>query len=126
MKCAKIYKTHYSNTMMSTFTKSKKNAFLLVRHGESIWNQDSKFTGWTNIPLTDVGRDDARNMAESMIYHKIIPNIVFSSVLQRAVETSTIIQKKIEKKFDHLVVIENLFSNGPFLCLWLHTEIVWM
>ena len=98
MKCAKIYKTHYSNTMMSTFTKSKKNAFLLVRHGESIWNQDSKFTGWTNIPLTDVGRDDARNMAESMIYHKIIPNIIFSSVLERAVETSTIIQKKIEKK----------------------------
>jgi hypothetical protein len=42
---------------------------------------------------------------------------------------SSFVVKKIEKKFDHLViqvVIENLFSNGPFLCLWLHTEIVWM
>ena len=27
--------------------------FLLVRHGQSIWNHDSKFTGWTNIPLTE-------------------------------------------------------------------------
>ena len=94
MKCARIYRKCYSNAILNKYVKSKQNAFLLVRHGESIWNQDSKFTGWTNIPLTDVGRDDARNMAESMIYHKIIPNIVFSSVLQRAVETSTIIQKK--------------------------------
>lgn len=28
---------------------------IIARHGESIWNQDSKFTGWTNIPLTDKG-----------------------------------------------------------------------
>ena len=29
---------------------------VLVRHGESIWNQESKFTGWTDIPLTDNGK----------------------------------------------------------------------
>ena len=47
--------------MIKRFFSSKK--VLIVRHGESIWNQDSKFTGWTNIPLTNNGRDEAKKMA---------------------------------------------------------------
>jgi 2,3-bisphosphoglycerate-dependent phosphoglycerate mutase len=38
--------------------------FLLVRHGESIWNQDSKFTGWTDIPLTEKGKREASIIAK--------------------------------------------------------------
>ena len=43
-----------------------KNKFLLARHGESIWNQDSKFTGWTNIPLTDNGKYEAVRMSNTL------------------------------------------------------------
>jgi 2,3-bisphosphoglycerate-dependent phosphoglycerate mutase len=67
---------------------------LLARHGESIWNQDSKFTGWTNIPLTDRGKKEAEQMALTMKKH-ITPTIIFSSVLQRSIDTSQIIQKTL-------------------------------
>ena len=67
---------------------------ILVRHGESIWNQDSKFTGWTNIPLTNHGRTEATHMALAMIKQNIYPNVIFSSVLQRCIETSQLIQKE--------------------------------
>ena len=36
------------------------NKVYLVRHGQSIWNHDSKFTGWTDIPLTEKGEQEAR------------------------------------------------------------------
>lgn len=69
---------------------------VLVRHGQSIWNQDSKFTGWTNIPLTNHGRQEATQMAKTLIQHKIFPTVVFTSVLQRSIETSQLIQKEFK------------------------------
>ena len=66
---------------------------IIARHGESIWNQDSKFTGWTNIPLTDKGRLEAKKMATVLKPYR--PSIIFTSVLQRSIETSTIIQKEL-------------------------------
>ena len=67
---------------------------IIARHGESIWNQDSKFTGWTNIPLTDKGRMEAKKMATVLTPYN--PTIIFTSVLQRSIETSTIIQKNLQ------------------------------
>ena len=72
-----------------------KNRFLLVRHGESIWNKDSKFTGWTNIPLTNNGKKEAKKMYQSLLTQNICPNIIFTSVLDRAIETSNIIKKEM-------------------------------
>jgi 2,3-bisphosphoglycerate-dependent phosphoglycerate mutase len=74
-----------------------KNRFLLVRHGESIWNKDSKFTGWTNIPLTDNGRNEANIISQTLIKHNIFPNIIFTSVLDRAIESSNIIKNELNK-----------------------------
>jgi 2,3-bisphosphoglycerate-dependent phosphoglycerate mutase len=51
-------------------------------------NQDSKFTGWTNIPLTNYGRQEATHMAKTLIQHNIFPTVLFTSVLQRSIETS--------------------------------------
>ena len=72
-----------------------KNKFLLVRHGESIWNKDSKFTGWTNIPLTNNGRNEAEKIYDKLLLNNIVPNVIFSSVLDRSIETSNIIKKNI-------------------------------
>jgi 2,3-bisphosphoglycerate-dependent phosphoglycerate mutase len=77
---------------------------VLIRHGQSIWNHDSKFTGWTNIPLTDVGRKEAKHIADTLIDYNIRPNVYFSSVLDRSVETAKIIKKNIKKS-------ENLYTS---------------
>jgi 2,3-bisphosphoglycerate-dependent phosphoglycerate mutase len=71
---------------------------VLIRHGESIWNQESKFTGWTNIPLTNNGRKEAERIALNLIENKLYPNIIFSSVLNRSIETSNIIRSVFTKK----------------------------
>ena len=70
---------------------------ILVRHGQSIWNQDSKFTGWTNIPLTNHGRQEATQMAKTLIQHTIFPTVLFTSVLQRSIETSQLIQREFKQ-----------------------------
>ena len=68
---------------------------LIVRHGESIWNQDSKFTGWTNIPLTKKGEQEAEKIAKLIKQNNWKPSIIFSSSLQRAIKTGSIIKKQI-------------------------------
>jgi len=80
---------------------------IIARHGESIWNQDSKFTGWTNIPLTDKGRMEAKKMA--MVLKPYKPSIIFTSVLQRSIETSTIIQQNLQ---------ESTIPNIPIHTSW--------
>jgi 2,3-bisphosphoglycerate-dependent phosphoglycerate mutase len=93
--------------MIKSLNKLKK--VLIARHGESIWNKDSKFTGWTNIPLTNNGRKDAENIGLSLIKNKIYPNILFSSVLERSVETSNIIRD---------VLIKNTSVDIPVHTSW--------
>jgi len=73
----------------------KQNRVLLVRHGESIWNQDSKFTGWTNIPLTEKGKMEARRIAHTLAHSSLTPTVFFSSVLDRSVETATTIHREL-------------------------------
>jgi len=80
----------YSNKLIQT-----RNRFLLIRHGESIWNKDSKFTGWTNIPLTNKGKTEAFKIARALSVYNIIPNVVFTSVLERSIDTSNIIKKEL-------------------------------
>ena len=77
-----------------------KKRFLMVRHGESIWNQDSKFTGWTNIPLTENGRREALNIANVLKKNDLMPTIIFSSVLNRCIDTSNIIKKEFDKNIE--------------------------
>ena len=47
------------------------NKVYLVRHGQSIWNHDSKFTGWTDIPLTEKGEHEAATIAKALIKENI-------------------------------------------------------
>jgi len=66
---------------------------IIVRHGQSIWNLDSKFTGWTDIPLTKVGEQEAVKMAEKMKQHNLTPKVIFTSALTRSLQTSEIIKQ---------------------------------
>ena len=60
---------------------------VLVRHGESIWNLDNRFTGWTDVDLTDRGLEEARQAGRELQREGIAPRQVYTSVLKRAIRT---------------------------------------
>ncbi len=72
-------------------TASATNApytLILLRHGESVWNAQDLFTGWVDVDLTDKGRAEATRGGELLAAAGILPDVVHTSVLQRAIKTS--------------------------------------
>ena len=63
---------------------------VLLRHGESKWNLENKFTGWTDVGLTEKGEAEAKNAGELINNENINIDFVFTSVLKRAINTMNI------------------------------------
>jgi 2,3-bisphosphoglycerate-dependent phosphoglycerate mutase len=63
---------------------------VLLRHGESDWNQKNLFTGWVDVDLTAAGEDEARRGGELLIEHGLLPDVVHTSLLRRAIRTAQI------------------------------------
>ena len=61
---------------------------ILLRHGQSKWNLENRFTGWTDVPLTEKGITEARLAGKLMKKRNINIDLIFSSVLQRANDTA--------------------------------------
>ena len=80
------------------------NKLVLLRHGQSQWNLENRFTGWRDVPLTEKGINEANNAGLLLKKHKIKIDKVFSSVLQRANKTAEIALNSSG--------IESLFKNG--------------
>ena len=72
------------------------NKLILLRHGQSQWNFENKFTGWTDVPLTEKGQNEARKAGQLIKKHKIKIDKIFSSNLQRANKTAEIAIKEAE------------------------------
>ena len=60
---------------------------VLLRHGESTWNRENRFTGWTDVDLTDKGREEARDAGRLMAKEKFEFDVAYTSVLKRALRT---------------------------------------
>ena len=60
---------------------------ILVRHGQSIWNVENLFTGWHDVDLSELGRQEAAQAGKELLAEKIEPHIAFTSVLKRAIRT---------------------------------------
>ncbi len=60
---------------------------VLLRHGQSTWNQENRFTGWTDVDLTDQGREEARAAGELLRERGDVFDIAYTSVLKRALRT---------------------------------------
>jgi len=60
---------------------------VLMRHGESQWNLENRFTGWTDVDLTQTGREQARQAGELLRANGYEFDLAFSSVLKRAIRT---------------------------------------
>ncbi|VFP85908.1 2,3-bisphosphoglycerate-dependent phosphoglycerate mutase [Buchnera aphidicola (Cinara pseudotaxifoliae)] len=74
----------------------KNKRIVLMRHGESQWNQLNKFTGWKDISLSGKGKQEAQYAAEALKKNKFIFDIAYTSVLKRAIHTLWIILKKLD------------------------------
>jgi 2,3-bisphosphoglycerate-dependent phosphoglycerate mutase len=60
---------------------------ILLRHGQSIWNVENLFTGWTDVDLSDQGRREAQQAGQELLKEKLTVDIAFTSVLKRAIRT---------------------------------------
>lgn len=60
---------------------------VLIRHGESVWNKENRFTGWTDVPLSDKGLCEAHAAGELLKLEGYRFDMAFTSVLKRAVKT---------------------------------------
>ena len=60
---------------------------ILLRHGESVWNKENRFTGWTDVDLTDKGVEEARKAGELMQEAGFVFDVAHTSVLRRAIKT---------------------------------------
>ena len=64
------------------------NKLILLRHGQSQWNLENRFTGWTDVSLTEKGAQEAIEAGKLMKKNNISIDLIFCSVLQRATETA--------------------------------------
>jgi len=60
---------------------------VLLRHGESVWNRENRFTGWTDVGLTDHGREEARRAGLLLRDEGFVFDVAYTSVLKRAIKT---------------------------------------
>ena len=61
---------------------------VLLRHGESDWNAKNLFTGWVDVPLTEKGQGEAKRGGEQLVEAGILPDVVHTSLLRRAITTA--------------------------------------
>ena len=91
------------------------NKLILLRHGQSQWNLENKFTGWKDVPLTEKGVEEAINAGRLIKKNNIIFDKIFSSVLQRANKTAEIAIKEAGMKDlfekDELIYVRNESLN---------------
>ena len=63
---------------------------VLLRHGESEWNRKNLFTGWVDVDLTDTGEEQARTGGQRLLEADLLPTVVHTSVMTRAIRTANI------------------------------------
>lgn len=60
---------------------------VLIRHGESAWNKENRFTGWTDVPLSEKGVEEAKEAGRLLKQEGFVFDMAFTSVLKRAIKT---------------------------------------
>ena len=71
---------------------------VLLRHGESTWNKENRFTGWTDVPLSEKGTLEAKNAGQVLKKEGYAFDVAFTSVLKRAIDTIDLTLKEMHLK----------------------------
>ena len=70
---------------------------ILLRHGQSTWNQENRFTGWTDVPLSKQGQQEARQAGQMLKEQGLVFNRAFTSYLSRAIQTLNLVLQEINQ-----------------------------
>ncbi|GFO59271.1 2,3-bisphosphoglycerate-dependent phosphoglycerate mutase [Geomonas silvestris] len=70
---------------------------ILLRHGESVWNQENLFTGWTDVDLSERGREESRLAGLALKERGVGFDVAFTSVLKRAIRTLWILLDEVDR-----------------------------
>jgi len=70
---------------------------ILLRHGQSTWNLENRFTGWIDVDLSEQGRKEARQAGRVLAAERLLPDISFTSVLKRAVRTLWMVTEEMDR-----------------------------
>jgi 2,3-bisphosphoglycerate-dependent phosphoglycerate mutase len=70
---------------------------ILVRHGQSLWNLENLFTGWTDVDLTEQGRAEAVQAGRELLKERLEVGVAFTSVLKRAIRTLWIMLDEMDR-----------------------------
>lgn len=70
---------------------------VLVRHGESVWNKENLFTGWTDVELSERGEEESRNAGLLLKEQGFVFDVAFTSLLKRAVKTLWIMLEQMDQ-----------------------------
>ncbi|MBI2101896.1 2,3-diphosphoglycerate-dependent phosphoglycerate mutase [Candidatus Woesearchaeota archaeon] len=69
---------------------------VLLRHGQSTWNMENRFTGWTDVPLTEHGIEEAKEAGRILKENGFVFDVVFTNLHKRAVATTNIVLKELK------------------------------
>jgi 2,3-bisphosphoglycerate-dependent phosphoglycerate mutase len=72
---------------------------ILLRHGNSVWNQENLFTGWVDVDLSDLGRQEAKRAGELLAESGLKPDLLYTSRLKRAINTANIALDAAERSW---------------------------
>jgi 2,3-bisphosphoglycerate-dependent phosphoglycerate mutase len=73
------------------------HTLVLLRHGESVWNRENRFTGWTDVDLTSRGREEAREAAALLREQDLDFDVAYTSVLKRAIRTLWVVLDEMDR-----------------------------
>ncbi|GAA1122984.1 phosphoglyceromutase [Citricoccus alkalitolerans] len=72
---------------------------VLLRHGQSDWNEKNLFTGWVDVPLTAKGREEAARGGELLAAEGLLPDVLHTSVLKRAITTANLALEAADRQW---------------------------
>src|SRR3569833_3512362 len=70
---------------------------VLIRHGESVWNLENRFTGWTDVDLSENGYQQAKHAGQLLKRHGFAFDAAFCSVLKRSIKTLNIVLEEMDQ-----------------------------
>lgn len=70
---------------------------VLIRHGESLWNKENRFTGWTDVALSETGRKEAQSAGKALLENGYDFDVCYTSYLKRAIHTLDIVLQEMNR-----------------------------
>ena len=87
-----------------------KYTVVLVRHGESTWNKENRFTGWVDVPLSEKGEEEAKAGGKLLREAGYTFDVAYTSTLKRAIKTLWIVLEQMDLMY---IPIVSILPNLP-------------